>query len=217
MKRLYLLIALAVAVAAVNASVFVYYPLSISLATSKPAVYFVPGSNANQNDIMYGAGNKIDVTVDSAGAQAWITIHPTYQRTYYKDVLQIKNQDNQAYYVWLIIDDPISVGGNLTAAYLHVIDLSTGTATLVKTIDLSQTGGIQIGQIPANGVWRIDLEFWMTGYTANQPGSPSQPPTIPDQSAGLRLVYTPSNETPQPLPTSQPSASRPTNLGSWPQ
>jgi len=194
MKKLYLLVILALALAVANASVFVYYPMSISLAPSKPAVYFTLGGNANQPDIMYGAGNNIAVSVDSAGAQASITVHPTYQRTYYEDVLEIKNQDSKPYYVWLIIDDPITItaGGNLTAAYLYVYDVTTGK--LVKTVDLSKTGPVQIDQIPANGVWRIDLEFQITGYGSQ--GSPNAAPTLSDTSASLRLVYSPSSGTP---------------------
>jgi len=191
MKKLYILALLAVALAIANASVFVYYPLSVTLQASKPAVYFLPGSNANAPDIMYGAGNAIAVAVDSAGAQASITVHPTYQRTYYKDVLNIANQDSQAYYAWLIIDDPINVGGNLTSAKLYVKDASGNT---VKTIDLSQTGPVLVGQIPGGASWRIDLEFQVTGYGNN--GSPNQAPTLSDTSATLRLAYTPSNETP---------------------
>jgi len=191
-KRLYLLVALAAIVAAVNAAVFVYYPLTISLQPSKPAVYFVPGSNANQPDIMYGVdGNRIVVTVDSAGAQASITVHPTYQRTYYKDVLRVVNQDNVTYTVWLIIDDPITVGGNLTSAKLYVKDAS---GTTVKPVDLSQTGPVLIGQISGGAYWRIDLEFEITGY-GNQ-GSPNAAPILSDTFATLRLVYTPSSETP---------------------
>jgi len=192
-RTLATLAALAITLAVVNASVFVYYPLNISLTPSKPAVYFVAGNNANGPDIMYGAGNTIAVTIDSAGAQASITVHPTYQRTYYKEVLKITNQDNQAYYVWLIIDDPITIttDGNLTAAKLYVKDASD---TTVKPIDLSQTGSVQIGQISGGATWRIDLEFQITGYGSN--GSPDQAPKLSDVSASLRLAYTPSNETP---------------------
>jgi len=191
MKRLYILIALAVVLAVANASVFVYYQLNLTLAASQPAVYFVAGNNAGQPDVMYGAGNTIDVTVDSAGASASITVHPTYQKTYYKDVLRIVNQDSQAYTVWLIIDNPITVEGNLTSAKLYVKDTSGNT---VKTVDLSQTGSVQIDQIPGRATWRIDLEFQITGYGAK--GSPSQAPKLSDTSASLRLVYSPSTETP---------------------
>jgi len=191
MKKLYLLAILALALAVANAAVFVYYPMSVTLQPSKPAVYFLPGSNANKPDIMYGAGNTIAVTIDSAGAQASITVHPTYQRTYYKEVLNITNQDTQAYYVWLIIDNPINVGGNLTSATLYVKDANGNT---VKTVDLSQTGPILIGQIPGGATWRIDLEFQITGYGNN--GSPNQAPILSDTSATLRLAYTPSSETP---------------------
>jgi len=194
MKRLYILIALAIALAIANAAVFVYYPLSLSLAPSKPAVYFVAGSNANKPDVMYGAGNTITVNIDSAGVVAQITVHPTYQRTYYKEVLNITNQDNQAYTVWLIIDDPITItqGSILTSAKLYVIGASGNT---VKTIDLSQTGTVQVGQIPGGAKWRVDLEFQITGYGNN--GSPSVEPSLSDTSAELRLVYTPSStETP---------------------
>jgi len=106
-------------------------------------------------------------------------------------VLKIVNQDSQAYYVWLIFDNPITVGGNLTSAKLHVISTSGGT---VNSIDLSQTGPVLIGQISGGTTWRIDLEFQITGYGIH--GSPSQAPKLSDTSASLRLAYTPSSETP---------------------
>jgi len=190
-KRLYVLALLVAALAIANAAVFVYYPMSVTLQPSRPAVYFEPGSNANKPDVMYGDGNTITVTVDSAGAQASITVHPTYQRTYYEDVLKITNQDNQAYYVWLIIDDPISAEGNLTLAKLYVIDANGNT---VNSIDLSQTGPVLVGQIPSGATWRIDLEFRITGYGSN--GSPNQAPRLSDTTAALRLAYTPSSGTP---------------------
>jgi len=188
---LFILLAASLAATAVFASVFVYYPLNISLTPSKPAVYFIAGSNAGQNDIMYGTGNKIIVSVDSAGAFAQITVHPTYQTTYYKDVLEITNQDNQAYYVWLNVTNPITVGGNLTSAVLYVID-DVGNQ---HSVDLHlTTGPVLVGQISGGKTWRIDLEFQITGYGNN--GSPSQAPILSDYSASLNLIYSPSNENP---------------------
>jgi len=188
---LFILLAASLAATAVFASVFVYYPLNISLTPSKPAVYFVAGSNAGQNDIMYGTGNNIAVSVDSADAFAQIEVHPTYQTTYYKNVLNITNQDSQAYYVWLNVINPITVRGNLSSAVLYVID-DSGNQHLV---DLHQTTGpVLVGQISGGATWRIDLEFQITGYGSN--GSPSQAPILSDTSASLRLIYSPSSETP---------------------
>jgi len=191
---LFILLAASLAVTAVFASVFVYYPLNISLTPSKPAVYFVAGSNAGKPDVMYGTdSNTISVSVDSAGAQASITVHPTYQTTYYKDVLEITNQDSQAYYVWLNITNPLlDIYGNLTSAKLIVFDASSGNS--ITSIDLSQTGPVKVGQISGGATWRIDLEFKITGYGSN--GSPSQAPTLSDTSASLNLIYSPSNENP---------------------
>lgn len=194
---LFILLAASLAATAVFASVFVYYPLNISLTPSKPAVYFVAGSNAGQNDIMYGTGNNIAVNVDSAGAQASITVHPTYQTTYYKDVLEITNQDSQAYYVWLNVTDPLlDTYGNLTSAKLIVFDASSGNS--ITSIDLSQTGPVLVGQISGGTTWTIDLEFQITGYGNN--GSPSQAPTLSDTSASLNLIYSPSSTENLPSP-----------------
>jgi len=194
--HLFILLAASLAATAVFASVFVYYPLKISLQPSQPAVIFVPGSNAGKPDVMYGTdSNTISVSVDSAGASASITVHPTYQTTYYEDVLEIKNQDNQAYTVWLNVTDPLlDTNGKLTSATLYVYDISTSTPTLVKPIDLSQKKQVQVGQISSGAIWRIDLEFQITGYGSN--GSPSQAPILSSTSASLNLIYSPSSENP---------------------
>jgi len=195
---LFILLAASLAATAVFASVFVYYPLNINLQPSKPAVIFVPGSNAGQNDIMYGTdSNTISVSVDSANASATITVHPTYQTTYYKDVLEITNQDSQAYYVWLNVTDPLlDTYGNLTSAKLIVFDASSGKS--ITSIDLSQTGPVLVGQISGGTTWTIDLEFQITGYGNN--GSPSEAPTLSDTSASLNLIYSPSSTENLPSP-----------------
>jgi len=142
---------------------------------------------------MYGTdSNTISVSVDSAKASATITVHPTYQTTYYKDVLKIKNQDNLAYYVWLNVTSSLPVGGNLTSARLIVFDASD---KFMASIDLlSQTGPVRVGQISSGATWRIDLEFQIRGY--RDKGSPDQAPILSDTSASLNLIYSPSNENP---------------------
>ncbi|MEM4789724.1 MAG: hypothetical protein QXV06_08060, partial [Ignisphaera sp.] len=86
--------------AIVLASVFAYYPLTITVSPTAPGVVFEIGSNANQPDI--GTRNTITVTIGDNKTSASITIHPTYQENYYKDVLRITNGDDNAMNVYII-------------------------------------------------------------------------------------------------------------------
>lgn len=72
----------------VFASVFVYYPASIQVSPTAPPVIFSEGDNSNQRDLY---GQTITTTIDETGTSVLINLHPTYRRTYYLDVLRIKN------------------------------------------------------------------------------------------------------------------------------
>ncbi|MEM1843442.1 MAG: hypothetical protein QXD75_02835, partial [Desulfurococcaceae archaeon] len=96
-----LVLALALlAMTATLASVFAYYPLTITVSPTEPGVVFERGSNADQPDI--GAGNTITVTIGANKTSASLTIHPTYQENYYKDVLRINNTDDNAMNVYIV-------------------------------------------------------------------------------------------------------------------
>jgi len=192
MKRLYILVALAVALAIANASVFVYYTGTINISTVPPPIIFAEGSNARQPDL---AGNTIEVTISNANTTLSITVHPTYQTNYYKDLVRIVNQDTRAYNVYINVTDPLSVGGsvggNLTSATLIVKDATTGTT--ITTIDLTTTGTIPIGQLSRGSQWRVDLQLVLNNVGT---GTYNQAPKITDASATIQLIYSPSTETP---------------------
>jgi len=139
MKRLYLLIALAVVVAAVNASVFVYYPLTVNVQGTTAEVRFAPGSNANKPDL---AGKTINVTLEGDyNTKATVTVHPTNERTYYRNVLVIENYGvGRTYYGWINVEQAISSSAIITAKLYIKTSPTDPPIAAIAVIDLKQTG-----------------------------------------------------------------------------
>ncbi|RLG85348.1 MAG: hypothetical protein DRO39_05815, partial [Thermoprotei archaeon] len=156
---------------------------SITLSPTAPDVRLVEGSNAGQADL---GGSTITVTI-TGSTKASITIHPTNERTYYKNVTVIVNTGSATYYGWIKVNTPISANG-ITAAKLIIKDTSGAT---VATVDLMSTtlqgGGFSI---PAGGKLFIDIEV--------QIDSTIDPTTITSGNvASIDLVYSPQSvETP---------------------
>jgi len=188
-KRLYLLIALVAIVAAVNASVFVYYPMTVNVSGTTVEVRFALGSNAGGADL---AGQTIAVTLEgNYNTKATITIHPTNERTYYRNVLVIENYGvGRTYYAWINVKTAIS-NQYITLAKLYVKD---GSGNVVATIDLKSnviqptTGSITIpaatqsGTTVTPGRLYIDIEIQIDrGVDAG---------TVSD-TAVLELIYSP--------------------------
>ncbi|MEM4924369.1 MAG: hypothetical protein QXE70_08415 [Ignisphaera sp.] len=172
------------------ASVFAYYPLTITVSPQAPGVRFGAGSNAGQPDI--GTGNTISTTIGQSGTSVSITIHPTYQENYYKNVTVITNSDDNAMNVYLIFD---SVSSNLPTVKLFVYE---GT-TKVTVLDIaSQSIGtpIRVGQIASGKTWQIDLYVKIPEGTSI---------TGAQYQVTARLVYTPSSEE---TPPANPSSGR---------
>jgi hypothetical protein len=171
----------------VFASVFVYYPASVEVSPRAPPVIFDYGTNSNQRDLN---GTIISTTIDATNTSASITLHPTYQRTYYLDVLRIKNQDSQAYYVRINVISTIT-GGNLVSAKLYIY---SDDGVRVGEVDLLTTG-LQPGDwitLNGNGELRIDFEFQ---YSTMGGASDTAPPG--SGTINLELVYSTVNtETP---------------------
>uniref|UniRef100_A0A7J3JRG9 DUF1102 domain-containing protein n=2 Tax=Ignisphaera aggregans TaxID=334771 RepID=A0A7J3JRG9_9CREN len=170
------------------ASVFAYYPLTITVSPQEPGVRFGAGSNVGQPDI--GTGNTISTTIGQSGTSVSITIHPTYQENYYKNVTVITNSDDNAMNVYLIFDS-VLINQNVTVK-LFVYE---GT-TKVTVLDIaSQSIGtpIRVGQIASGETWQIDLYV-------NIPEGTSI--TGAQYQVTARLVYTPSSETPPANPSS---------------
>jgi len=165
-------------VSIVFASVFVYYPASVQVSPTAPPVIFIEGSNSNQRDLY---GTTITTDIDATGTSASITLHPTYQRTYYRDVLRIKNQDSEVYYVRIRVTSTIT-GGNIVSAKLYIY--SGGSR--VGVVDLLTTGLQPDSWIAlnGNGELRIDFEFRYTTSGGSHDTAPSGSGTIT-----LELVY----------------------------
>ncbi|MGB9828431.1 MAG: hypothetical protein ACPLSM_07935 [Thermosphaera sp.] len=170
----------------VFASVFIYYPAIVQVSPTSPPVIFVEGSNSNQRDLY---GTIISTIIDATGTSASVTLHPTYQRTYYSDVLRIKNLDSQVYYVKVNIHSTIT-DGNLARAKLLFYDGATKVGEVDLLTTQLQPGGWVV--LNGNGELKIDFEFI---YGTNG-GSSTTPPTG-GGTILLELVYSTANtETP---------------------
>ncbi len=143
------LAAVALAFAAVSASVFVYFPATLNAAYQAPPVKFELGSNANGQDL---GGNSISVTLGANQTSANITLHPTYQKTYYLGVLNITNTDTNTYYLMLKLSGTSSIGATVV---VHVIDSNGDEVATVSTSNPT-TGWFQI---PGGASYRVDVEF----------------------------------------------------------
>jgi len=158
LKKLYLLAALALAVAAVNAAAFNYYPLTVNIHGTTDEVKFAPGENAGKPDL---AGKTIRVIL--GGTQATIFLHPTNEKTYYSDVLRIENYGGSDYYAWIKVNNAIKREAIISAT-LYVKDADGN----VWEIDLKQRG-VQPSApdyitIPASGTLYIDVEIEIDTY-----------------------------------------------------
>jgi hypothetical protein len=189
-------LAIAIILSYAFASVFVYYPVTVNLSPVNPPIRFQPGSNANENDLGGGGSpytsNTIGVTIGSDGASLTLTLHPTKQHNYYRNVSLIQNTDGKAYYITV----RVNTAANLTSgsqARLLIYNAPSG-GTLVANVNLLATGDTSASTtIAASGnpgsIWRIDL------YIFIPEGS-----SVSATSASLQLIYSPSNETPPTLP-----------------
>ncbi|MEM4436876.1 MAG: hypothetical protein QXO22_08030 [Thermosphaera sp.] len=186
-KRAVLLPTLVLIVSAVAlAAVFAYYPLTLQIVPTPPGVVFEPGSNADKPDI--GTENYITVETGDNGASASVTIHPTYQENYYKDVLRINNTDDNAMNVYIVFT---SVSNTLPADSIVKLFFYQGD-TKVKELDITTLTVNQpysVGQIPVGGTWQIDFYVFIPEGTS-----------ITEVKYEAKLVYTPSEETPPPNP-----------------
>lgn len=176
------IVATILALSLVAASVFVYYPGTIAVQGTAPDVKFALGSNAGKQDL---GGNTITVSL-TGDTKVDITLHPTNEKTYYKNITVIQNTGSSQYYGWVKVNTPFS-DNSITGATLYIRD-SSGNA--VATVDLKNSG-IQPSTpftIPASGSLYMDVEINIDGG--------ADPTTISD-TASLELIYsTQSSESP---------------------
>jgi len=181
---LFILLAASLAATAVFASVFVYYPVQIQASPAAPPVIFSEGSNANQRDL---GSNTIAVTISQASTSLSVTVHPTYQVTYYKDIAVIKNTDNSnPYYIAFRVNTPAS-DSNLQSAYLIVKDSSGNT---VQTVDLKTTG--TSGWVSLNAGQHYSLDLSIT-YSAGSNTYDKVPGSGSGFTASIQLIYSTTN------------------------
>jgi len=200
-----LLIAVVISIA--FASVFVYYPMAVTLQPVSPPVYFDAGTNSNQDDLW--SGNKISASKGSNGASLSITVHPTYQTAVYKSVARIRNDDSKAYNVSINVRSsitPITGTGsafstqnsqtqsNITICFVGSSRSTSGFPTPdysvdVKCVSLQSTGLTNIGLLNGGDSWEIDLYVYIpegaSGVTPNT-----------YYTAEIHLIYTPYNGQP---------------------
>jgi len=178
------------ALAFVAASVFVYYPLSVAVSPVEPPIVFEEGSNAGQYDLWNkttGESNTIEVVIGANFTSASVTIHPTYQTTYYKDVLWISNYDTKAYNVYLRVETPITTFPSGSDIKLRIYSRGANRADPpIATVSLLSADTTPIGSLPSSGTWEVDVKVYI-------PEGSSLPSSA---TAGLRLIYTPSSEMP---------------------
>jgi hypothetical protein len=184
-KNTLILVAGLMAMVFVAASVFAYYPLSITVSPVEPPVKFVAGNNSNQTDL--GPGNTITVILGSNNASASVIIHPTYQKTYYKDVLNITNvDDSKAYNVYIRVNTTITGLAGSTISLKIYDSGASRPGTPIATVDLTSTGTVSIGSLSGGGTWEVDVEVYI----------PEGSPLPSAATANLQLIYTPSSEKP---------------------
>ncbi|MEM4487995.1 MAG: hypothetical protein QXK88_04235 [Desulfurococcaceae archaeon] len=198
-KRIPMFLLALLATSFIAGSVFAYYPFQLVVQPVEPPIKFLLGSNAGQKDL----GNKeIQVNIGSDSTSAGITVHPTYQTTYYKNLTLISNTDSKAYNVYLILDQ---MSGSIPAGskvWLIVYDYNatrdlpasypqpgepSGAVRVIELTSTNTNNPQQIGALSGNSMWEVDLMVYIPEGTS-----------ISGQQAtfNMHLVYTPSSEIP---------------------
>lgn len=190
-------LAIALALSYAYAGVYVYYPISLTLSPQSPPVVLLPGSNANQPDI--GPNKTIAVNIGQNQTSASITINPTYQVTYYKNITLVKNSDSKTYYVTLRVNTPVSgwPAGSKAKLYIYnsnaprslsgwpINNLEPSPGSYLAVLDLTQTSTATF-TLNAGSQVEIDVLVYIPE------GS-----TLPSQAtADIYLIYSPTSGAP---------------------
>ena len=176
-----MLVAAALILTAALASVFSYYPVTLTLQATPPPVMFEEGSNAGQADL----SGTITVSIGANQTSLEVTLHPTYQTTYYKDVARLTNTDTtSSYNVWIRVNTAMALPAGSTA---QMILTDSGGAALL-TVDLTTTGTSGPVTLNAGASLYLDFKFTIPEGTllASAQGV----------TADVEAIYTPSAETP---------------------
>jgi len=127
------------------------------------------------------------VNIGANKTSASITIHPTYQENYYRDVLRITNGDDNAMNVYIVFT---SLSNTLPAGSVVKLFVYEGTNKVIKELDITNPAinqPISIGSMAAGKTWQIDFYVYIPEDKSIREAS---------YKAEAKLVYTPSAETP---------------------
>ena len=136
-------------------SVFVYYPITAQISPVETPVKLGYGSNAGRPDL----SDTISVTIGSNNASATITIHPTYQVSYYRNITIITNTDSKAYKVMLNVSSPMTLPTD-SKAKLYVFS---------KRADRSLSGWPSDNNLGLSGSYYAVLDLTTTSTSSEFP------------------------------------------------
>lgn len=180
-KHAIALLAIAAVASVAFASVFVYYPGTVTAYYQNPPIVWEGDSNSNGTDL---EGQTITVKVGFNSTKLSIEVHPTYEYTYYKGIVKISNVGTKQYNVYIRVTQPADFGkisGGEVKLILHtpndgdqVLDMTNGGATY---------GPFLLGSGESIGV---DLQYFL-------PDGVKLPSSI---TFSVQLIYTPSSEAP---------------------
>jgi len=173
-------------------SVFVYYPITATIQPVGTPVKLGYGKNAGRPDL----SGTISVSIGSNNASATITIHPTYQVSYYRNITIITNTDSKAYKVMLNVSSPMTGLPTNSKAKLYVFSKGAGRGltgwpssnlepalgNYITSLDLTTTSTSSEFTLNANDVVEIDILIYIPEGTS--------PPS--SATANIYLRYTPS-------------------------
>ena len=184
-RKLIALLAIATLISIVNASVFVYYPINLTISPQEPPVVFSAGSNANKRDL---GDRTITVITSNSGTSLTIEVHPTLQRNYYYDIAEIKNNDDSnTYYIKFRVTEPIT-DSRVDKAYLIInedynnkIDLKSSGVQPNDWIELSSSSEFRVDlYIVLNSVGSGDITVGVD-LIISTTSTESPPSTLPGE------------------------------------
>ncbi len=176
-KHALALLAIAAVASVAFASVFVYYPGSVTAYYQAPPVVWAAGDNTNATDI---GGQTIEVNVGPNATELTVSVHPTYEYTYYKNITIINNTDTaNGYYIAI----RVTQAANISSIAGAEVKLILSNATSTEVIDLSVTGTSTWYYLPAGSHVNVDIEYYL-------PSGVKLPNSI---VFSIQLIYSPTN------------------------
>ncbi len=188
-----LLLATALTLGIALAHVTTFFPISLSINPQNATVIFEPGSNANAVD----AGGPISVETGTSNTTLSITIHPTFETTYYQNISIIRNKSSNAVTINLTVVQPLDATQWPTGskAYLLLFDSSTtsrvydftdfatgfvNVTNAVRALDLTQEDSVTV-TLDGNDFYQVDLLIYIPDTTNL---------TVPSQNVVVALQTT---------------------------